>query len=344
MQKRSWRQAQITSKAHESNYLQSARDSLISGRLRLDRLTGARTASAPTIVEMQQYLEQIQHSMLIYHLADSAQFVLVIEPDSTQIVPLDFNLDSLRSSISRLLKPFHYLQAENLLQTTYRADDAHYLYQSLLQPIELILELRENLLIVPDAAIQNLPFDLLNKKHHSQPYFLPTDPPEYVEGMMIQKYRFSYLPDLTIPDQANHSAVREILLVANPFDETVFIPEYSSRARFRAGGIFLPLPFTEVEAASIKNLYPQAQLIKRRQASDALIKEIAADYDILHFATHAFTDSLFEMFSGLVLNTGGDSLEDGFLMGYEIEQLQLNCELVTLSACETALGRQIDGE
>jgi len=344
MQKRIWREAQIENRTSSNDFLLSARDSLISGRLRLDRLAAGSHPAPPTIAEMQTYLQKIQHSALLYHLADSTQFVLVLHPDSVQIVSLNFNVDSLRLSIRRLLEPFHFLQAENLLQTTYRVDDAHFLYQSLLQPIEAAIELPEDLLIVPDAAIQNLPFDLLNENRYSRSAYLPIHQPEYVSGLMIQKYRFSYLPDLQVPSYSVSSTTRDLLLVANPFDETVFIPEYSSRARLRAGGIFLPLPFTEVEAASIKKLYPKAQLIKRRQASDALIKDIAADYDILHFATHAYTDSLFEMFSGLVLSTGGDSLEDGLLMGYEIEQLQLNCELVTLSACETALGRQIDGE
>jgi len=66
--------------------------------------------------------------------------------------------------------------------------------------------------------------------------------------------------------------------------------------------------------------------------------------DILHVATHAFVDTTFDVFSGLVLAAGADSTDDGMLMGYEIADLRLNCDLVTLSACETGRGRLVAGE
>jgi CHAT domain-containing protein len=44
------------------------------------------------------------------------------------------------------------------------------------------------------------------------------------------------------------------------------------------------------------------------------------------------------------LAAGNDSTDDGMLMGYEIADLNLHCELMTLSACETGRGEVVQGE
>ncbi|MFP3939291.1 MAG: CHAT domain-containing protein, partial [Thermoanaerobaculia bacterium] len=68
-----------------------------------------------------------------------------------------------------------------------------------------------------------------------------------------------------------------------------------------------------------------------------------AGYRVLHFATHAVADP---SFSGLILSRfddGGRPL-DGLLRAHEIDRLELRPELVTLSACRTAMGEEVPGE
>jgi CHAT domain-containing protein len=71
-----------------------------------------------------------------------------------------------------------------------------------------------------------------------------------------------------------------------------------------------------------------------------------AHYRILHFATHGLLDTMHPEFSGLVFSlydkTG--KAQDGFLRLDQIYNLNLNSELVVLSACQTALGKDIRGE
>jgi CHAT domain-containing protein len=66
----------------------------------------------------------------------------------------------------------------------------------------------------------------------------------------------------------------------------------------------------------------------------------------LHFATHGLLDNERPELSGLALSLldrdGRD--QDGFLRLVEIYNLRLTAELVTLSACETGLGKQVSGE
>jgi CHAT domain-containing protein/Tfp pilus assembly protein PilF len=71
-----------------------------------------------------------------------------------------------------------------------------------------------------------------------------------------------------------------------------------------------------------------------------------AGYDYIHFATHAVIDGEHPELSGIVLSLvdrRGRS-EDGFLRMLDIYNLRLNAGLVTLSACRTALGKDITGE
>ena len=71
-----------------------------------------------------------------------------------------------------------------------------------------------------------------------------------------------------------------------------------------------------------------------------------AQYRIVHFATHAVSDSEHPERSGLVLSLYDrrGQPENGFLSLQQIYGLNLPADLVVLSACETALGRDIGGE
>ncbi|HEY2295692.1 MAG TPA: CHAT domain-containing protein [Thermoanaerobaculia bacterium] len=67
---------------------------------------------------------------------------------------------------------------------------------------------------------------------------------------------------------------------------------------------------------------------------------------IVHFATHGFLDNEAPELSGLVLSLidREGKPRDGFLRLHDIYNLNLNADLVVLSGCRTALGRDVRGE
>jgi CHAT domain-containing protein len=69
-------------------------------------------------------------------------------------------------------------------------------------------------------------------------------------------------------------------------------------------------------------------------------------YRYVHFATHGFLDSQHPELSGLLLSMYDQQgvPQDGFLRAHEVFNLKLAAELVTLSACQTGLGKEIKGE
>ncbi len=115
----------------------------------------------------------------------------------------------------------------------------------------------------------------------------------------------------------------------------------------RAG--FTRLAFSRQEAESIIALTPKGTGLKATDfsASRALVlSRQLSQYRILHFATHGLLNSERPELSGLVFSLIDQEgkPQDGFLRLHEIYNLQLNADLIVLSACETGLGKEIKGE
>jgi CHAT domain-containing protein len=107
-----------------------------------------------------------------------------------------------------------------------------------------------------------------------------------------------------------------------------------------AGDVLVPLPYAEEEAGAIARLFGaeggdlltgQAATLERWRALEP------GRYEYLHFAVHALVHDRQPGRSGLLLS-GGD------LDVAAIQRLSLSAALVTLSACETGLGRNVRGE
>jgi CHAT domain-containing protein len=97
------------------------------------------------------------------------------------------------------------------------------------------------------------------------------------------------------------------------------------------------LRFTQRESQSVSELFPrQNMLLVGNRATESSFKRLATNYDVIHLATHGYFNKLNPLLSGLILEP--DAGEDGRLEVHEILELNLHAELVTLSACDTALG------
>ena len=114
-------------------------------------------------------------------------------------------------------------------------------------------------------------------------------------------------------------------------------------------GGFSRLPFSREEAEGISLLVPKNALMKatdfQANRANATSGELG-HYRIVHFATHGLLNAERPELSGLVLSLVDETGEpqDGFLRMYEIYNLRLPADLVVLSACQTALGKEIKGE
>ena len=109
------------------------------------------------------------------------------------------------------------------------------------------------------------------------------------------------------------------------------------------------LLWTRVEAAQIMKVTPAGTGLLAQDFAANLTTALSpalAQYRIVHFATHAVSDSEHPERSGLVLSLFDrrGQPQNGFLSLQQIYDLNLPADLIVLSACETGLGREIGGE
>jgi len=123
--------------------------------------------------------------------------------------------------------------------------------------------------------------------------------------------------------------------------------ERSARSFHRDG--FGRLIFSNEEAEFITRLAPKGSTLKA--TGFEANRQLAASgelgqYRIVHFATHGLINSEHPELSGLVLSLVDENgkPQDGFLRMSEIFNLEMPADLVVLSACQTALGKEVKGE
>ncbi len=80
------------------------------------------------------------------------------------------------------------------------------------------------------------------------------------------------------------------------------------------------------------------------EATEGQFKVTALKYRILHIAAHAVFNDSSLLYSGLIFNKDDNSGEDGIFYTYELYNLRLNAELTVLSACNTGMGKLVNGE
>jgi CHAT domain-containing protein len=186
---------------------------------------------------------------------------------------------------------------------------AQKLYEWLIHPLEseLIQQKVQTLVFVPDGVLRTIPFSAL----HDGTSFL------------IQKYAIALTPGLYLTDP-------------RPLDR--------EKIRFLAGGLttsvqgFPSLPYVAEEMDSVRTLYQADQLLNEQFRTPLLEQELRESrYGILHIATHGkfstdANDSFLLTFDGKLTMSKLDSLIG--LFRFRQDPL----ELLTLSACQTAVG------
>ncbi len=207
------------------------------------------------------------------------------------------------------------------------------LYELLLKPAAAQLSGKTQLVIVPDAALWELPFQALIAG----------------DRYLIENAAVSYAPSLTALREMQAQRKQRgtgLLAFGNPAFNTETVERASIAKRDEK---LTPLPEAETEVKALAQLHGStSRVFIGTEASEARLKSEAASAGILHFATHGILNDAAPLYSHLALAAGDKAedgqKEDGLLEAWELLQMNLNADLAVLSACETARGKIGAGE
>jgi len=204
-----------------------------------------------------------------------------------------------------------------------------------------------NYIVVADGLLHLLPFDLLRDSKGS---------------VLLETRTVSYAPAATVLQVLRNDirpAVKQrpFLGVGDPAYEnqghisaklekpTGFQTRVERDLSDAFGVPLYDLPQTREEILTVsKTIGPDSVTLIGANATETAFKtEPLVDFRIIHIAAHGFVDTQFPERSGLVLGVAPSSHDDGLLQVREIMRLHFNADLVTLSACNTGVGK-IEGE
>lgn len=185
------------------------------------------------------------------------------------------------------------------------------------------------MIILPDGIIGTLPFEsFINPMSEGNDYAQ--------QDFLIEHYGIAY--DYSASLLVNRSKYDE-----GPIEKVLLCAPIT----FDNNETPMPaLPASEDEVKEIRLFFlanGDADLVLNTEASESLMKTDALmGYKYLHFATHGQVNESKPELSRIFLAPGAS--EDGSLYSGEIYNLKINADLVTLSACETGLGKIAKGE
>jgi CHAT domain-containing protein/Tfp pilus assembly protein PilF len=295
-----------------------------------------------TVEQAARLLPDNQTALLEYAITNRQVFLFVLTKDAKHpnVRLKTYELDITPEQLTSAAQDFRALLASHNLLFRPAASQ---LYQWLIKPAQAELQGKNRLIIVPDGALWELPFQALqgNEGHY-----------------LIERFAVSYAPSLSVlTEMAKHRDRRAVdkkaanlLAFANPLmsrEVKENDTDWQGNPSAKRTNSFSQLPESEAEVKPLAQLYghSRSKIYTGAEASEERLKAEAPTYRILHLATHSVLNNASPMYSQVVLSQARSTgKEDGFLEAWEIAQLNLDSDLVVLSACETARGRLSAGE
>lgn len=214
--------------------------------------------------------------------------------------------------------------------------EASQLSTMLLGPVASALAGRTKLIVIPDGPLSALPIEALMAPAATR---RAATSPEW----MGDRFVVSYAPSMSALAALNTSTPRQPSSLFALGDPLVSAPPASTRDSTVP---FTSLPYTRVEVQQIARLFGAASrtVLGADATSDAITNAKLETYRYIHLAAHAFVNSNRPGRSGIVLAPSSKASTAGILQADDVMALRLNADLVTLSACSTAVGRTVSNE
>lgn len=265
------------------------------------------------------YLQSFKDETIIeYSFTEDNLYALVLNGSTRNSVSLDVSRDEISSLVFDMNEKI-------VSQSSEYEKEAKLLYSYLIAPVKEYLD-KENILIVPDGELALFPFGILQDG----------------EGVfMISKWNIRHTQSL-LWQMFEDSEVKEevsgsILAIGASPDMPAFHQYHEDASRSELSH----LPGANKEVNLLSEHF-DGTFLTDNHAVESAFKSEAQNYKAIHLAMHGIMDNDIPEDSRLVFSQESD--QDGYLHAYEIYNLDLNADLLTLSACNSGVGQINAGE
>ncbi|MFK7947382.1 MAG: CHAT domain-containing protein [Saprospiraceae bacterium] len=293
-----------------------------------------------TIPTIQQDLASNQ-GFISYYLGDSSTYVFTISKDDFHFSKLDSTttIDKKVTAFRQMLGQPN-LTVEGFAEYNETATD---LYDAVLQQsVEQLSKSVNQLTIIPDRTLNNIPFEILtnkvvqaNQDFSKLPYLLYDYQIHYAYSATLLRENERIQSQLKTNDKC--------LAYAPPYESNQPIAKRRGTMQALRDGT-MQLQGTGKEIQAIATHF-DGDFDQSETATKTNFVEQAPNFGILHLAMHGEANFENENLANLKFtNTKTQDKEQYLLYQNEIANMNLNAQLVVLSACETGLGKYIYGE
>jgi len=282
-------------------------------------------SAAPSIEELQKLLNG-KSALISYFIDEKNSHLYIYLITESKFLVTDHNLSV---QYDRMISGFRnslFFSQEKAYITSSRN-----LYK-LLIPNGIPAKVK-SLVLLPSGRMSIMPFEALLTKNVKDAN-TPFDQLPY----LIKEYDVRY----------EFSAGLLIQKKNNPVAASISSAKLFAPISFPEGNNLVDLPGTELEVNAIQSIFKEksitCEVLTNKLANESAVKaDDLKNYSVIHFATHGIVDENNPELSRVFLQSNSQA-EDGNLYSGEIYNLDLNANLVTLSACQTGLGKISKGE
>jgi CHAT domain-containing protein len=303
-----------------------------------------------------EILVKKDEAILEYYIGEENSFLFVITPRMYEFIKIDENKDRLVKQVQQLRS--YYNEATDILSVLRSSDrpditTARHLYKMLIQPARRYLNKIKKITIIPHGCLNYLPFELLVSEYQVKPIEnskqqKTTNTVRY----LIEDYSINYVPSLSFIDISSqlHKDKREQRDSLLAFGDLVYTSsngpinngqsETDVPLRRLKNGLS-SLPYSAKEIEEIAPLFQNPKIYTNREATKQNFIEQSSYYKYIHLSTHGYSDEDNPLYSGIIFAYRNDNKDVDILYTHEVFNLDLACETLIMSACETGLGQKL---